>query len=93
MAKGDLLAKGEWTRSNLLFFLKIHDKGATARELAVYTGMVSHQVLEQLHNLERQGRVYSTPHDRNSRLWHLKPTLTPAAPSRTPQTRAPRRSR
>lgn len=90
MAKGDLLAKGEWTRSNLLYFLKIHDKGATAPELAVYTDIVSHQVLEQLHNLERQGRVYSTPYDRNSKLWHLKPA---PAPSRTPQTRAPRRSR
>lgn len=86
---------GDWTRSSILYFLEIHNKGATAPELGAYMGMDPRHIVEQLHVLEGKGKVHSEPYDRNSSLWHLKPQprLTPAAPAGRTQSRANPRSR
>lgn len=87
--------RGEETRDSLLFFLEIHDKGATSKELATYINMDYKGVLLQLHKLEALGKVHSQPYDRSSKLWFAAPPqrLTPAASAARPLSRAPHRSR
>lgn len=69
-----------------MFFLEIHTEGATAPELAAYTGVSANAASAALHDREAKGLVYRTKPDSRTTLWHLSPAeaaqrLTPA-PSR-----------
>lgn len=63
-----------------MFFLEIHTEGATAPELAAYTGVSTNAASAALHDREAKGLVYRTHPDSRTTLWHLSPAehLTPA---------------
>jgi DNA-binding IclR family transcriptional regulator len=66
--------------------LEVHTEGATIPELCVYTGRHRDTVIEHLTALQEQGKVFFTPGDRTTKLWHL---TTPEAETRAALTPAP----
>lgn len=86
------VAQAALTSETLLTLLEIHTEGATVSELAAYTERERSGVLLHLKDLQTQGKVFSTPADRNTRIWHLttqqaevrslKPAQAPRIPLR-----------